>query len=177
MSTEKTGVGKFLVKIGTAIIHFLTGVKDEAEIIYEAANNILNGLKTFAASPEGQIIEATIESFVPASFLTELTTVILPKIFIGLGIVKEEIGAPLSKIVIDGFDALAKLDPDIKIAQMNSINALIAVALGSAQGITIPIQQALTVAQPVHAPVAGITEVTITAPEDTSDAPTAETAE
>lgn len=149
---KKTFAGRIIA----SIVHFVIGVKDETEIILVAANKAWNAIKIFAATPTGQAIELVLEGIIPAPFLTEFTTVFLPTLLTDLGLVAAEVGKPNSQIITDGLTKLASLTGNIKVATLNSANALTATWLAQQQGVDLPIQQSLTVVQTVHAPVEGI---------------------
>jgi hypothetical protein len=141
------------------VLSWLEGAEKALAPVLDIAENLLNGLKNFEASPAGQTVEALIESIVPASTgLINAVKLQLPVWLKDLGWVKDETNKTLDEQWADAQAYLASIvDPNVRATQLNALKSLFTHFFATNTGATVngqqfTIQQALVLAQPSHDP-------------------------
>lgn len=116
------------------------------------AENVLNGIKDFEISPEGQALEGLLETLIPASTgLVEAFNLQLPVWLVQLKWIENEDNKTLSEQWADAQAYLATIiDPHVYATQFASLKALFTVFFGGDGTNVVNIQQAITLSQPSH---------------------------
>jgi hypothetical protein len=142
-------MGNFFKRIGDFVSNlFSTTVKD-VEIYAVQANNLLNGIKAAVDSPTGQTIEGIIDTIIPGAATVFKTW--LPDLFIAAGWVQAEFSKSQSQIVADGFNYLSNVaHPGIKAGNYNTVVANMTSKLAEIDGVSLPVQHALIIPQPIY---------------------------
>lgn len=179
-------LGSFFGKVVAAISVFLTGAIKAApgivtdidkalEVAAQVSLNLVNGLKKFIDSPEGQAVEDVVKMVVPAQWV-DGALAFLPTIIADLGWAKQEFSKSPADVVKDGITfAVSSTNKDVVASNLATLAAHVNTYIGKIQGITIPIQASLSQAHVVYlglpqAPAqSGTTENTSQAEPDTQE--------
>lgn len=136
----------------------ITGVASTVEADVESASGIaialVNGLKTFIASPVGKDLE-TIISNIPGvgPYLTDILN-FLPTLVTGLGWAKSEFTKSPEQVVIDGLTAATNVaDPNIKASNLITIAGHIITLISTLQKAPVTIQTAISSVPAIYAAV------------------------
>lgn len=126
--------------IGNAISNFFKKEVPVVENAFAKATSVVNIIKTFLGSANGQTIEAIIEALLPG-----LGTVIIADLnifFTDFGLVTNELTKSPPDIAADGLNALAKLTGNSKAIALQNVASIIGNSASNATGGNSTIQQA-----------------------------------
>jgi hypothetical protein len=150
-----TDIANFFKKL----VGWIEKAEEKLKPVLDVAENLLNQLKNFEASPAGQTVEALIEAWVPASTgLINAVKLQLPVWLKDLGWVKDEVGKSLDQQWQDALSYLNGIaDHNVKATQLNALKSLLTHFIATNTGVTVnekefTIQQAMVLAQPSHDP-------------------------
>lgn len=153
--------GSFFAKVASAISNFFTtavkaapgvavDVEKALETAAQVANNAVNALKDWIATPQGQAVESVLATVVPVQWLNGVLA-FLPKILTDLGWAKQEFTKSPAQLVQDGISyATSSSNKDVVATNLATLQAHVNTYLGTVQGVTIPVQASLSQAHVVY---------------------------
>lgn len=152
MSNVITDVEGFLGKEWHQFITWLEGEEEKLKPIITIAENVLNAIKSFEASPEGQALEAVIESVIPASTgLINAFKLQLPVWLVQLKWIEDEDSKTLDEQWADAQAYLATIvDPQVYAVQLAALKSLFSTFFANNAGVSLNIQQGIVLSQPTH---------------------------
>lgn len=150
----------FLSILFKKIAAWLKGAEKVLAPSIQIAENLLNALKKFEASPLGQTVNVLIETLIPASTgLINAFQLQLPVWLIDLGWIKNEAGKTLDQQWQDAQAYLNSIiDPNVKATQLAALKALFTNFFVQNSGVTVSpnteftINHAMVLAVPSHDP-------------------------
>jgi len=158
MANIFTSIGNAIASVGAFIKKEVDAIEGEAPVVVAAlenastiANNLVNALKTWVASPQGQAIEDIISS-VPGigPYVMDVLN-FLPTLVQGLGWAKAEFTKSPAQIVQDGITAAVNAaTPNIKATNLITLAAHVNTLISSLSDSPLSIQAAVTVAPSVY---------------------------
>lgn len=116
----------FLSTLFQKIVKWLEGVEKVLSPMLTIAENLLNALKTFEATPLGQTVEGIIETFIPASTgLINAFKLQLPVWLIDLKWIQDEANKTLDQQWQDALIHLNSInDPNVRATQLVALKSL-----------------------------------------------------
>jgi len=174
------GVAAFVKKELAAIDGDATKVIAVADDAATIANNLVNSLKMFSATPEGQTIEAVIEAVPLIGPYVSDVLKYLPTLVADLGWATSEFTKSPAQVVTDGITAVLNgTNANVKATNLISLVANINTFISGLQGSATPIATAAAIAPAVYAasalPVTAPVPAETTAPESPAPVDNAET--
>lgn len=143
-------IASFVSKVVTVAPGVVIDIEHALATAAQVANNLVNGLKAFAATPEGKLLEDVITSIVPAQWVADIVKY-LPIIIQDLGWATAEFNKSSAQLVTEGIQkVLAHPNPDVIATHMASLQAHINTKVASLQGVTVPVQASLSQAHVVY---------------------------
>lgn len=116
------------------------------------ADNLVNNLKNWLASPGGQVVEAIIESVPGIGPYAKDVLDFLPQLMVDLGWAQKEFTKSPAQIVIDGITQAINgaANANIKSTNLSVLQAHINTYVSTLAGAPVSIQASLTQANAVH---------------------------
>lgn len=145
-------------KVGSFISGVFGTIKGDAATVVQVvetgatiADNLVNGLKNWLATPAGQTVEDVITA-IPGigPYATDVLN-FLPTLMVDLGWAQAEFTKSPQQVVVDGITAAVNAaTPNIKSTNLSVLQAHVNTYLTTLAGAPVPIQASLTQANPVH---------------------------
>lgn len=152
MSNPIQDAEQWLGKEWHQFVTWLKGAENTLKPVLSIAENVLNGLKTFVASPVGLTLESLVETLIPASTgLVEAFNLQLPVWLVQLKWIEAEDDKTLSEQWSDAQAYLNSItDPKVYATQLASLKALFTAFFAGDGENAVNIQQAIVLSQPSH---------------------------
>lgn len=143
-------IGNFVKSVVKAAPGVAVDIEHALATSANVANGLVNGLKAFAATPEGKVLEDVITSLVPAQWVSEIIKW-LPVIIQDLGWATAEFNKSSAQLVTEGVQkVLGKGNADVIATDLAAFQAHINTKVASLQGVIVPVQASLSQAHVVY---------------------------